>query len=99
MNLGQMISGVLMSLFGYTLIFTLTLIGRPQMQAYFDVYIYQSELLRTGLNFYIVAVIAGALGGGFGGDVDQRSGASVGGLMMGILAGIVMVGLLVSGRM
>ena len=99
MNFGRMITGLLMGIFGYTIIFTLALFGYRYAPQYFGVTIYRAPLVSMGLNFYLVASIAGAVGGMLGGDADEKNGSAIGGMILGLLSGIVMIGLMVSGRL
>ncbi|HKJ26267.1 MAG TPA: hypothetical protein VJ965_01400 [Anaerolineales bacterium] len=96
MNIGHAITGLLMSLFGYTIIFALALVGRPYFPEYLNVFVYQSQLIAMGMNFYLIDVIVGAIGGILGGDISEKYGSAVGGSIAGILTGIVMIGILVS---
>jgi hypothetical protein len=92
-NIPNMITGFLMSLFGYTFIFMLALAGRQ----YLPVYVYKSHLMNTGINFFLIDFFIGAVGGLLGGDVNERNGAIIGGVIAGILTGLVMVGFVISG--
>lgn len=96
MNISNMIAGLLTGLFGYTIIFALALAGRQYFPEYLNVVVYQADLVRMGLNFYLVDAAVGAIGGLLGGDMNEKTGPAIGGAIAGILVGIVMIGLLVS---
>jgi hypothetical protein len=96
MNIAHMITGFLMSLFGYTIIFALALVGRQYFPEYLGVVIYHSQLVSMGLKFFAVNAVVGAIGGVLGGDIDEKTGPAIGGTIAGLLVGIVMIGILVS---
>ena len=88
----NMITGALMSLFGFTIVFALALI----IPEYFYVPYYRSEITSRGLSFFIIDVIIGAIGGLLGGDISDRQGPVVGGVISGILVGLIMIGFVIS---